>query len=632
NFAQTLARLLTEASASLFYHLLIGLALEGLLLMAAQAARRAQRNHVARRLALAAGLGLVGRIGLFGVAFVESRWLPSGTLLPPLERAIDVATWAWLGWAMLERAPGFWLPMLHTLIALGAYGMIAPHWFRISLQDPTLFYAGSPSDRAWTLWTLGVSLGMGGLLLSRPSPASHGVGALGFFALALGAFLQLNAPLPATHLSPWIRLGAMTAYPLWLAGAYRLALQTAQQISWEARWVAEGWRAWSQGLLRALREQEDPSPLDEALRAARTLLGARWTAVGLWQEDRLLIVAREGERLPQAGSDLLIPFSEYPPIGELLLQRRSGLLAPETQRGEAFRRLWQAFGMERAGFLQIEPLITSEGVLGLWLIGYPVEAAHQPPDPTPGQQMAGLLAQTLSLLREREAKAALEAALVVLQKEHEETLQRIEARHNEERQALYREINRWATRAAEAEEEGARWRRRAEELAQLIEAQASAPVGVPLKAASASPAPAMAPESDREGLILALRAGGYHLGGVLAGLQCAQVLGRRLVELLEESVDRVPGAASPDVYRVRGRRGAVPQTPYQAGGVQAIALETVRGADFPEEPLAHQNFQEAAEERFQRLQPERVPQVAAQHGPLAQPVEAFPGQFPGPCG
>ncbi|WP_376792096.1 sensor histidine kinase [Thermoflexus sp.] len=504
SFAQTLARLLTEASASLFYHLLIGLALEGLLLMAAQAARRARQNLVARRLALAAGLSLIGRIGLFGVAFVESQWLPPGTLLPPLERAIDVATWAWLGWAMLGKAPGFWLPALHTLITFGAYGMIAPNWLSISLQDPTLFYAGTPSDQAWMLWTLGVSLGIGGLLLSRPSPAFQGVGVLGFFALALGAFLQLNAPLAGTHLSPWIRLGAVTAYPLWLAGAYRLALQTAQQISWEASGAAEGWRAWSQGLLRALREQEDPSPLYEALRAARALMGARWTAVGLWREDQLLIVAREGERLPRAGSDLSIPFSEYPPIGELILQRRSGLLAPETQKGEAFQRLWQAFGMARAGFLQVEPLITPEGVLGAWLIGYPAEAAHQPPDPTPGQQMAELLAQTLSLLQEREAKAALEGALVVLQKEHEETLQRIEARHNEERQALYREINRWATRAAKAEEEQERWRRRAEELARLIEAQASPPAGIPLKTASAPPAPAMASEGDREGLILAL--------------------------------------------------------------------------------------------------------------------------------
>lgn len=504
NFAQTLARLLTEASASLFYHLLIGLALEGLLLMATQAARRAWQNLVARRLALAAGLGLVGRIGLFGVAFVESRWLPPGTLLPPLERAIDVATWAWLGWAMLERAPRFWLPALHTLIAFGAYGMIAPNWLHSSLQDPTLFYVETPSDRAWMLWALGVSLGIGGLLLSRPSPAFRGIGALGFFALGLGAFLQLNAPIAGTHLSPWIRLGAMTAYPLWLAGAYRLALQTARQISWEANRVAEGWRAWSQGLLRALQEREDPSLFNEALKAARTLLGARWTAVGLWQEDRLLIVAREGEHLPQAGSDLLLPFSEYPSIGELLLQRRSGLLAPEAQKGEAFQRLWQAFGMGRVGFLQIEPLITPEGVLGAWLIGYAAEATPPPPDPTWGQQMAGLLAQALSLLREREAQAALEAALVTLRKEHEETLQRIEAQYQEERQALYREITRWATRAAEAEEESARWRRRAEELAQLIEAQASPPGGSPWKAVSAPSAPVTAHETDREGLIMAL--------------------------------------------------------------------------------------------------------------------------------
>lgn len=509
SFAQTLARLLTEGPASLFYHLIMGLALEGLWLIALETARRAPGNRMARRLTLAAGLGLIGRIALFGAAFAESQWLPAGTLLPPLERAVDLATWTWIGWAMIEGAPGFWLPALHTAVVFGVYGLIAPGWMSLSMQDPTLFYAATPSDRAWMLWTLGLALGIGGWLLSRSSPVFQSPGALGFFALALGALLQLNAPIAGTHLAPWVRLGALTALPLWLTGAYRLALQTAQRISWESGEAGERWRVWSRGLLSALQAQGDPAPLHEALRAARMLLGARWTAVGLLQDDRLLIIAREGEGLPRAGTDLTLSLPEYPWIGEAILRRHPGFLTPEDQQGEAGQRLWQAFGMGAIGFLQIEPLIAQNQLLGAWLIGHPPEKGHElSRDPGVSRQMAELLAQTLSLLQERERKATLEAALMSLQQEHAEQLQRLEAQHAEERQTLQREINRWATRAAEAEEERERWRRRAEELARLMEARASLPVGAsasnPGAIPPSSPAPETAPEGQREELILAL--------------------------------------------------------------------------------------------------------------------------------
>lgn len=507
SFPQTLARLLTEGPASLFYHLILGLALEGLGLMALEAARHAPGNRLARRLALAAGLGLIGRMALFGAAFAESQWLPPGALLPPLERAVDVATWAWIGWAMIEEAPGFWLPTLHTLLAFGIYGWIAPAWMSLSFQDPTLFYAATPSDRAWMLWTLGLALGIGGWLLSRPSPAFRSPGTLGFFALAAGALLQLNLPLAGTHLAPWVRLGALTAFPLWLAGAYRLTLQAAQSIPPGGGGASEGWQAWSRGLLHALQAQGDPDPFHEALRAARMLLGARWTAVGLLQDDRLMVIAREGEGLPQAGADLTLSLSEYPGIGEALLRRHSSLLRPEDQAGEAGQRLWQAFGMKTIGFLQIEPLVAQERLLGAWLIGYP-KGHGRSLDPGPGQQMAELLSQTLSLLQERERKATLEVALMSLQQEHEAEIRGLEARHAEERQMLQREINRWATRAAEAEEERERWRRRAEELARLIEARASLPIGASAsnsgRTASSPPTPAAAPESEREELIMAL--------------------------------------------------------------------------------------------------------------------------------
>lgn len=471
--AQTLARLLTEGPASLFYHLLLGLALEGLLLMALEAA---PRSRTARRLALAAGLGLIGRLALFGAAFVEARWLAPGTLLPPLERAVDLITWGWLGWAMGEGAPGPWLPALHTLAVLGAYGLTAPGWLRLAAQDPTRFYADTPMDRAGMLWAMGLALGWGGLLLSRRPSAFRGPGALGFLALAAGAFLQLNVQIAGTHLAPWIRLGTLTAYPLWLAGAHRLALQVASNASGDAHGAAAAWAAWSRGLLRALQASGEPEPLTEALRAARMLLGARWTAVGLLREDQLLIVAREGDNLPRAGADLTLSLSEFPPIGAALLGRRPERLAPSAQPGEAFRRLWRAFGMEAPGVLRIEPLIAPGGLLGAWLIGYPPEEEHRArSDPPLAREMAESLAHTLALLQERERAAAWEAVLAALRQEHAEALQRLEAQHAEERQALQREINRWATRAAEAEEERERWRRRAEELAQLIERRAAPP-------------------------------------------------------------------------------------------------------------------------------------------------------------
>ncbi len=497
---QALLRGLTEASASLFYHLLVGLALEGLLLMALDLRRRSGRGGLADRLMAAAGLGLMGRLILFGAAFGETRGLPPGTLLPPLERAVDLATWGWLGWAMAGAGPGLWAPALHTVLVLGAYGATAPAWWSLALQDPTAVYVTTPPERAWTLWALGLNLAIGGLLLSQRPRRFPTSGALGFSLLALGALLQLNAPLLGTHLSPWIRLGALAAYPLWLAGTYQLALDAAWGRPSAMRQAASAWPAWTASLLQALQDREVSDPFREALRMAREWLGARWTGIGLLQEDHLVFIAREGENLPRAGSDLVLTLSEYPRCQEAIDQRRGDFMTPADQAGEAFLRLWQAFGMERIGSLQVEPLVVSDQVLGLWLIGYPPEAGKsRPPDPGLAREMAGALARTLRLFREWERLTRLEAALQALEQERQEAIRQLEARLEEERRSLQREIHRWATRAAEAEEERERWRRRAEELAQLLEARAALPVA----AASVKETPSESGE-ERDGLVLAL--------------------------------------------------------------------------------------------------------------------------------
>jgi len=497
---QALMRGLTEASASLFYHLLVGLALEGLLLMALDLRRRADGDRIADRLAVAAGLGLIGRLILFGAAFGETRGLPPGTLLPPLERAVDLATWGWLGWAMAGPGLGFWAPALHTLLVLGVYGATAPAWLSIALQDPTAVYAATPPERAWTLWALGLNLAIGGLWLSQRPRGFPTPGALGFSLLALGALLQLNAPLLGTHLSPWIRLGVLSAYPLWLAGTYQLALDAVRERSPVLRQVASAWPAWTASLLQALQDREASDPFREALRMAREWLGACWMGIGLLREDQLVFIAREGENLPRAGSDLVLTLSEYPRWQEGMAQRRGDFMAPADQAGEAFTRLWQAFGMERIGSLQVELLVVSDRVLGLWLIGYPPEAREsRPRHPELAREMARALAQGLRLLREWERLTRLEAAMRALEQARQEAIRQLEGRLEEERRLLQREIHRWATRAAEAEGERERWRRRAEELAQLLEARAVLPVA----AVPAKEAPSGSGE-ERDGLVLAL--------------------------------------------------------------------------------------------------------------------------------
>jgi signal transduction histidine kinase len=113
--------------------------------------------------------------------------------------------------------------------------------------------------------------------------------------------------------------------------------------------------------------------------------------------------------------------------------------------------------------------------------------------------MARALAQGLRLLREWERLTRLEAAMRALEQAPQEAIRQLEGRLEEERRLLQREIHRWATRAAEAEGERERWRRRAEELAQLLEARAVLPVA----AVPAKEAPSGSGE-ERDGLVLAL--------------------------------------------------------------------------------------------------------------------------------
>ena len=368
--------LITAYPGALVYHLVTLFAIQ-LIAGVALGHWQRQRDDSAMRL-LIMGLGLfIARALLMLLAALGSLGLISSTVVfPPLERFLHLATSLLVLWAflpVLQQNPriGTVLLLITALLAAGTYAAFAPLWARAEAQGAT--YVGHWQERVWdisTMATLGMALVAG--LVWRGSDWSWLVCLLGLWVV--GHFLQLVAPAPAGNAAGWIRLTNMIALPLLAALVYRRALRAAASAGPEETEIDSG----ALGVLEAVRriraEGELQPGLELAARSIATTVDADMALVGLiapGSSGRLRVMARhptiDALRVKQEQTVFL---TEHPLLAAAArrqhLQRALG-----DGSVSQMRSLYGQLGFDSSGPLLVQPLIASDGVVGLILAGNP---------------------------------------------------------------------------------------------------------------------------------------------------------------------------------------------------------------------------------------------------------------------
>ena len=223
--------LVSAPPGSFIYHIIGLFALEAALAMALGQYRR-DRASGAGRLALAAGLALLMRLLLALLVGLGTAGLVyDDTLLPPLDRAVSLATVLLLGWALLSRQG----ETLGDAILSGALIMVAVGAVvALVLWQPVgtlgIDFNNTTHDLLWAAPQVGVLLALLALLVWR-RPEDWGM-AIGFFLLPLLATLvhlslALRAPVLSGHVSAFTRMADLAMLPMFGAVVYRRVLRQA---------------------------------------------------------------------------------------------------------------------------------------------------------------------------------------------------------------------------------------------------------------------------------------------------------------------------------------------------------------------------------------------------------------------
>lgn len=368
-------KLITESPGDLIYYLVTLFALEAILAMAAGEWSRGRRTPQVRRW-LWAGIGMLLTRGVLMVAalLVWRGVLPANSLMPPLERFMDVSVLLLLGWAALslsDEYPAIMSALLVGLLLAGVvgYAAAATIWYQATTDDPGLIFNGFLQDSLWTVIGLGIiSCSIVGLLARRSAQWRLLLGTLLLMMAGYGAhFVAADA----SNVAGWVRVANLAAYPLLAGSVYRRVLDWQHQDM-----VAVIKTQPRQRLDKKLLDTFQPvgasldldTTLVTAVSAAQTVLKADVCALGLPTERTHrhieLVLVHISDRPTEEGGTFEL---DQQPVIKRAIRTRGQVVLQEAD-SEA-KNLWMLLGANETGPVLIQPLIDDRVVVGVLIAG-----------------------------------------------------------------------------------------------------------------------------------------------------------------------------------------------------------------------------------------------------------------------
>jgi uncharacterized membrane protein YfbV (UPF0208 family) len=365
NIFSQLTGLLSASPGNLVYHLLTLFVLDALVVVAVSSGRRYGWHAASVRLGLAGGGVVLGRLALIVAALLASMGIiHPNSVLPPLERFVDVAGLGLLLWALvlpLDWTPRIWtvLSVVNLAASLVAYLAFAITWYNAS-SDVALAFNTTLQDRIWSLWALAELGGATLVLLLCMNDEWSLISAAGVVFL-VGYLLHLGLGELTPHIAGWVRLANLVAYPLLAAVTLKQAV-VIRSVPARPGDPCVPWHA-----IGACRHVVDTPDLSAALQRAAAAINAalnvQVTAVGLipaGQRSVTLVAVQQAGHPPRVGA--AFDLDSQAVIQRAVTWQQAVVIAEEDDDNLAALR---ALLGDADGPLSIHPLVHDHQVLGL---------------------------------------------------------------------------------------------------------------------------------------------------------------------------------------------------------------------------------------------------------------------------
>jgi hypothetical protein len=286
-------QILSEPPGSFLYHLLTLLSLQVVFAISYSRWRRQPEDEYARNMSFAAGAIFFSRmIILLAGLYLGGDPVAAGSILPPLEEAINTASVLLIVWALvppLERYPhALDILLIGALVLSGVlYIFFAQEW-QNQLAGGEVAFFGTPQATVWSLIQIAVlAIGWGYLLFNGRSFGALPLIIIG--VLLIAHVVQLwNYPefIPTnTNVAYLVRLGNLIAYSLWAIYAYLYSLTPLLESESRLQNSIEKFGNSLEQAAQVIATQQPQRRLTYALVMMNQMFDPTLSAIGLLDEE-----------------------------------------------------------------------------------------------------------------------------------------------------------------------------------------------------------------------------------------------------------------------------------------------------------------------------------------------------------
>lgn len=475
---QQAIQLLTDAPGNIVYHLITLLTLQVVFGISRSQVRRDAADLTAQRMSWAAMAIFAARLGLLLVGIL-SRDDPTlaVSILPPLEQAAHTLTAVLIVWALMPHSLRF--PRLGDTLLLISIIIITVMTIFFIQEWHQSTGEGLAYNSSWqvTVWgvlqmsTLGIGLILNLLSRQLRNTLSPVVILLLLLAHAASFWNYPEILVTDTDIAYWIRLGQLTAFPIWAAMVYRHSLSPI----WLDGLTEQPSTAQLRELVAASTQLIESSGTDllwQTIQMTSNLISADFVAVALRDQHDQELVHVTGRQ--QAGDletlqQWAIPMTSWPAFRLADEQKQPVQLMPNGLGARQLHNLYEYMSLPHLGALLILPVTIKASRMTLLLVAGP-DGYEQwsNSDKSLLGALADFLAQAIEN-RYQQPAAVPETALAEPQAKDDAPVSGRVIALEEERSRLLAELETATSRLKRSESQAAAASRQAHDLAATLE-------------------------------------------------------------------------------------------------------------------------------------------------------------------
>jgi GAF domain-containing protein len=372
----------SQPLATFLYSLLLLLITLAALGMAWGEWRRVGHEQSQRLLIAMVGLVLARMCYLAAVVLARVGWVAPQVLLPPLERFVDTASIAILGWAFMppaRRNPHAWdlVFAANLVLALGACAGSVVLWNRVLTSVPSLSYNSHWQSFVWSAWQMGLAI-LAMLAAQRGRGAGWGTLLAAMIVVILGQILQVAPPLATESQVPiWERLANLVAYPLIAIAVYQRILADLVVQGRQLQDISQASLDQIKSLLDLVEANQQVSSsldlttvLDNAVDGVARALEADQCAIVFPSEthpNEMHLVAVRSPMRQSRREAASFPL-EFQLTIQQAMRRKTHVIIEEADNVQ-LRALFALLGSSQTGPLLVLPLLENQGAMGALVVG-----------------------------------------------------------------------------------------------------------------------------------------------------------------------------------------------------------------------------------------------------------------------